>query len=140
MRIEESGSGGKGKKSTLIRGLGVFAPRTGKKRACVADARDFNTSVDIIDHAMGFITAAHGASAAFYVNIWLHVSHNRLDPTAAQKGAQNQVCAARDLAITTVINSNKRGVSRYHLRTASQVFATQIRTKIISPVERLLCL
>lgn len=66
--------------------------------ACQADARDFNTSADIIDRALDFISGAHASDAAFYVNIWLHVSHNRLDPTAAQKAAQGNVCAARELA------------------------------------------
>ena len=37
----------------------------------------------------------------FYVNIWLHVSHDRLDPTQAQKAAEvssGRTCAAKGLA------------------------------------------
>jgi N-acetylgalactosamine-6-sulfatase len=55
--------------------------------ACAADAHSSNTSVDIVDRAMAFISDAAAAAEPFYVNIWLHVSHERLDPTAAQKAA-----------------------------------------------------
>jgi arylsulfatase A-like enzyme len=65
---------------------------------CKANAHDANTSVDIIDHAMDFITSAKSAGRPFYVNIWLHVSHNRLDPTEAQKAAAHGVCMQRGLA------------------------------------------
>jgi arylsulfatase A-like enzyme len=55
--------------------------------ACAADAHSSNTSVDIMGRGMAFISEAAAAGDPFYVNIWLHVSHERLDPTAAQKAA-----------------------------------------------------
>eukprot|EP01052_Picozoa_sp_SAG31_P025877 SAG31_NODE_2299_length_5981_cov_2.649439_6_plen_471_part_00 len=52
---------------------------------CQADGHTGNTSVNIVDSAMDFITRAR--TGRFYANVWLHVSHNKLDPTAAQKAA-----------------------------------------------------
>lgn len=54
---------------------------------CQADGSTGNTSVDILDRALGFIGHAKATGKPFYVNIWLHVSHNKLDPTVAQKAA-----------------------------------------------------
>jgi hypothetical protein len=65
---------------------------------CQADAHTGNTSVNIVSSGMDFIRSAHRDGVPFYVNIWLHVSHNRLDPTAAQKAAAGPVCKQAELA------------------------------------------
>ena len=67
---------------------------------CVADARTSNTSVDIVERGVAFITQATADGLPFYVNIWLHVSHDRLDPSEAQKAAVrgSAKCTARNLA------------------------------------------
>ena len=66
---------------------------------CQADAQTGNTSVNIVDSAMSFITQAKADAVPFYVNVWLHVSHNRLDPTAEMKSAVSSTnCKASALA------------------------------------------
>ena len=66
---------------------------------CQADSQTGNTSVNIVDSAMSFITQAKADAVPFYVNVWLHVSHNRLDPTAEMKGAVSSTnCKASALA------------------------------------------
>ena len=70
---------------------------------CQANAQDFNTSIDIVDHAMEFISDTAAQRKPFYVNIWLHVSHDRLDPTAAQKAAESSVCQQRGLATNQTV-------------------------------------
>jgi len=65
---------------------------------CQADGGSGNTSVDIVERAMGFINDAKAADQPFYANIWLHVSHNKLDPTAEQKAAATTHCRAGGLA------------------------------------------
>ena len=74
--------------------------------ACQADGSSGNTSVDILDRGMNFIRAAAQAGVPFYINIWLHVSHNKLDPTAAQKAAVRPghgACKARSLATNQTV-------------------------------------
>ncbi len=70
---------------------------------CQANAQDFNTSVDIVDRAMAFISDAAARHVPFYVNVWLHASHDRLDPTAAQKAAESGVCQQRGLATNQTV-------------------------------------
>ena len=54
---------------------------------------------------MDFIRSAKAAGDPFYVNIWLHVSHDRLDPTEAQKDAATSArCAS--LRVCSVLYSN----------------------------------
>ena len=40
-----------------------------------------------MDSALSFIAQSAADKARFYCNVWLHVSHNKLDPTAEQKAA-----------------------------------------------------
>ena len=66
---------------------------------CLADGKTSNTSVNIVDSAIDFITRKAGAP--FYVNVWLHVSHNLLNPSAEQKAAcvaNSQACACAGLS------------------------------------------
>ena len=72
--------------------------------ACIADAQTFNTSVDIMDRAMQFIADSHAADVPFYVNIWLHVSYDRLDPTESQKAeALPLSCRSKGLATNQTV-------------------------------------
>lgn len=84
---------------------GIDAPCTfNSNDPCVADARTWNTSVDIVDRAMSFISAAHAAAEQFYINVGLHVSHDRLDPTEAQKtAALPKACRAAELATNQTV-------------------------------------
>lgn len=66
---------------------------------CKADGSSSNTSVNIVDSAIDFIT--RNADAPFYVNVWLHVSHNLLNPSEEQKMAcanRSAVCACSGLS------------------------------------------
>ena len=87
------GSGGNATANTsapLPAAYGIGASCTfNSNDPCQADSRTGNTSVDIVDRAMAFIVDAQAAKRPFYVHVWLHVSHNKLDPTAAQKAAAN---------------------------------------------------
>ena len=68
---------------------------------CQADGHTGNTSVNIVGSAMSFIAKAQSDKARFYCNVWLHVSHNKLDPTAEQKAAvsaRSTQCTTRSLA------------------------------------------
>lgn len=68
---------------------------------CQADGHTGNTSVNIVDSALGFIAQSAADKAQFYCNVWLHVSHNKLDPTAEQKAAvsgKSTQCKTGELA------------------------------------------
>lgn len=70
---------------------------------CAADGKTANSSASIIDSAIGFInrTAALPEEQPFYLNVWLHVSHNLLNPSEAQKNecvAASGRCQCGDLA------------------------------------------
>jgi membrane-anchored protein YejM (alkaline phosphatase superfamily) len=59
---------------------------------CAADGHTANSSTNIVDLSIDFIT--RNADSPFYLNVWLHVSHNLLNPSAEQKAA----CAAMTAA------------------------------------------
>jgi hypothetical protein len=77
--------------------------------ACVADARDYNTSVDIVDRAMAFISEAKAADERFYVNIWLHVRYPPTHPphTSAAVAVSHAPAAApvASACVTDVLTS-----------------------------------
>lgn len=66
---------------------------------CKADGRTANSSTSIIDSAIDFVS--RHADVPWYMNVWLHVSHNLLNPSAAQKSAcvnQSATCACSGLS------------------------------------------
>ena len=68
---------------------------------CQADGHTSNSSVNIVDSAIDFISRKAAAGTPFYVNVWLHVSHNLLNPSAAQKAAcvaNSNACACSGLS------------------------------------------
>ena len=68
---------------------------------CLADARTANSSTMIIDSSIDFIARQATSGRPFYANVWLHVSHDLLDPSAAQKAAcvaNSPLCACDHLA------------------------------------------
>eukprot|EP00937_MAST-01D_sp_MAST-1D-sp2_P004175 g4175.t1 len=67
---------------------------------CQADGGTGNSSIDIVSRAEGFLRGAKAAGAPFYLNLWLHVSHARLDPTQQMKAAAagDAHCRASELA------------------------------------------
>lgn len=70
---------------------------------CQADGKTANSSTMIVDSAIDFInrTRAMQNPPPFYVNLWLHVSHNLLNPSEEQKQLcikQSQRCDCKDMA------------------------------------------
>ena len=58
-------------------------------------------SVDIVERALSFVRESVALRLPFYVNVWLHVSHNRLDPSSSQLNASHYQCVKRESASST---------------------------------------
>jgi hypothetical protein len=57
---------------------------------CQADGKSANSSTSIVDASIEFLRETQAITPTpppFYLNVWLHVSHNLLNPSAEQKAA-----------------------------------------------------
>ena len=70
---------------------------------CQADGGTFNTSIDIVSRSEAFIRDAKASGSPFYLNLWLHVSHDRLDPSLEMKAASPVTCRQKNYATNQTV-------------------------------------